>query len=93
MLTDEQKYHVTVFNRAHNFLAMLESDPELLREDADPHTFLATAMASTVLPCTTSAGVFPRPLTVGCRFLAGPRLCPLSVYVLSVRMYSLSAVH
>ena len=45
---------VTVISRAHNFLMLLESDPELARLRADPYTYLAVATAGTLLPSSTS---------------------------------------
>jgi hypothetical protein len=54
-LTAVQKLHVTVLSRAHNFLAMLETDTELQRLGVDPHCYLAIATASAVGPSTTSA--------------------------------------
>ena len=51
----DQRYHVNVLSRAHNFLALLETDPEMERLAIDPYCYLAVAMARTVLP----AGVAP----------------------------------
>ena len=48
---------VTVLSRAHNFLGILETDPELARLAVEPHTYLAVALASSLLPCSTSPRV------------------------------------
>ena len=53
---------VNVLNRAHNFLALLQTDPELVRMGAEPHMYLAVAVASTLHPANASkAGIPVRP--------------------------------
>jgi hypothetical protein len=54
---------VTVLSRAHNFVGMLETDPELARLGVEPHTYLSVALASSLLPCSMSLRVrdhFPK---------------------------------
>ena len=55
-MNDVQRHDMTVLARAHNFMLMLEDDPELARLGVEPHMFLAVAMAGTVLPSIVAPG-------------------------------------
>jgi hypothetical protein len=89
-LTPDQQYASNVLSRAHSFLAMLETDPEVERLRMEPFQFLAVAMAGTMLPSAVSEAAkdcFPQTsraaqvcrLDCGCRSVVQLNRNPLSM--------------